>query len=306
MEENIESTVEPLFAGTILENGYGYIPREIIRDKTLNRNSKVLYAYFMGFAGNKMTAFPSVKTICEELGFGSEDTYYKYLNELKDRGLISAKSAKNEQGKFKKNIYSITFQKSNIEAVKKINNEAKVSKTNEKKPYPKNQGTEKPYPDFSSTVNRGTNINNSLNIKEKKETMQNIEMYDDVIRKYKDISKQVSDFEFNVLSKLQNELGKELVIKAIDVSIINNKKNLGYIQTILMDWKNKNLINTEKVDEYLAKWKVKNQEAKSNREKQISRRAENSNYENIKKNSFNDYPQRSYDFDELERKLLGY
>jgi DNA replication protein DnaD len=86
---------------------------------------------------------------------------------------------------------------------------------------------------------------------------------------------------------------------------MKNGKNLGYIQAVLDDWKEKGLTTLDQVNKYLANWLIKNKKANENRTKQLNKRVENKDYSK-NKGSFNDYEQRTYDFDELEKKLLGW
>lgn len=303
-----QNQIEAFFTGTVLEDGYGYIPRSIMRDKTLHRNSRAIYAYFMSFAGSNMTAFPSVKTICSELGFGNEGTYYKYLNELKDRGLLSSKLIKSDKGKFDKNMFTITLHKSQIEIVKQYN--AKISKERMeqrgKNPYCKNRSME---PNFTfrstenpSTENSSTNINNtninSTNILEEKETLNN-----KVVQTYHDcISSDITIYENKQLYELQKKFGIDFLTKAIVLATIKNAKNLGYIITILNDWYSKRIETIDELNIYLESWVLKNKKAKENREKNITRQAENTK---TARTNFADYEQRNYDYDKLEKGLLG-
>lgn len=302
MNNNTGNMIEPFFKGTILENGYGYIPQAVMRDKTLSPYAKALYSYFMSFAGKNMTAFPSVKTICLELGFGSDNTYYKYLNQLKNRGLISSKPTKTTQGKFDRTVYKITLQKSEIEDLKNEN-------TIQKKTVPHLVRYGKPYLISPYMVNRGTKINNNIKINKEEETTQRVEIDREVIIKYKEsISEQVSNAEIKVLSEIQGVMGKELVLKAIDIAMIKNGKNLGYIKTVLKDWNVNGLRTVEEVEQYLSEWAVKNQKAKDNRKKQVDRRARDIDINEKRQiTNFADYPgQRQYDYDDLEKKLLGW
>jgi DNA-binding transcriptional ArsR family regulator len=110
--------------------GFGILPREIMRS-SLSITAKTIYAYLASFAGNTRKAFPSVRLICNELGM-SENTFYKYLKELKDLGVVEIIKER-EQGKFAKNIYKLS-------------------------PYLKLSCTAE-----SCTVNLGTNNNNIIN-----------------------------------------------------------------------------------------------------------------------------------------------
>jgi hypothetical protein len=156
------------FEGTIYESGYGLIAQKVMRDKTLPKQSKLIYSYMCSFAGTNgdgdRTAFPSVSLQCDELGM-SEDTYYKWRKYLVDRGYIRITRQRKEGAKFDRNIYSILAVP--VEPTKEESN-----------PYPKCSGTD-PSPKKPSTVNpstdnwgtNSTNLNNnSFNKKKQKET----------------------------------------------------------------------------------------------------------------------------------------
>ena len=89
----------------VQEFGFGIIPKRVMKDTDLSIQAKGLYSYLCSYAGNKDTAFPSVKLITYELNI-SKDTFYKYLNELKDTGYIEVLKERDE-GKFSKNIYKL-------------------------------------------------------------------------------------------------------------------------------------------------------------------------------------------------------
>jgi hypothetical protein len=141
------------FRGTIYENGYGLIASKVMRDKSIPKQSRLIYAYMCSFAsidkdGNRV-AFPSVSLQCDELDM-SEDTYYKWRKELEKRGLITIEKRKSD-GKFERNLYF-------IEAVP-------VPQNTNSEPYPKKSGTEN-----SSTENSGTNSISSNSISSNKNT----------------------------------------------------------------------------------------------------------------------------------------
>ena len=92
--------------GTIHEDGYGLIPKKIMRDKEIQIEAKGIYSYISSFAGAGLTAFPSVSLICHELNI-SENRYYKYMNFLKSKDLIRVEKQKSPKGKFLRNVYTI-------------------------------------------------------------------------------------------------------------------------------------------------------------------------------------------------------
>ncbi|NFV11675.1 DnaD domain protein [Clostridium sporogenes] len=87
----------------------------------------------------------------------------------------------------------------------------------------------------------------------------------------------------------------DVIVMAIEEAIVNNIKNIGYIEKILNTWLAKGLNSTDDIKVYKAKWEEKKNKL--------------NNKEKFKENTVDhwDYgDQREYDFEELERKLLGW
>src|SRR5690625_1173826 len=126
------------FRGTIYENGYGMLARKVMRDKDLSPTAKSIYAYICSFSGvdkdGKVSAFPGIEIMKQELGIKSDDTFYKHRKALIDKGYITIKKTKSK-GKFQKNIYY-------VEAVP-------IAKEIEVIPHPKKSSAIKPHPIFS-------------------------------------------------------------------------------------------------------------------------------------------------------------
>lgn len=151
-----------------------------------------------------------------------------------------------------------------------------------------------------------TEFINTENLEEE-DSINKMDVDQEVINIYKDcISNTISNREFETLKELQGTVGKELLNKAIVLATMKNGKDLGYIQAVLDDWKEKGLTTLDQVNTYLANWLIKNKKANENRTKHLNKRAtENKDYGKTRSN-FNNYEQRTYDFDELEKKLLGW
>lgn len=105
------------FRGTVYENGYGQVSQQVMRDKSIHAVAKAFYAYLCAYAGSNIKddreAFPSVKTIMEDLGIKSEDTFLKYRKQLIDAGYLDIEQQKSQDGKFNRNIYVIRLIKRN-------------------------------------------------------------------------------------------------------------------------------------------------------------------------------------------------
>ena len=179
------------FRGTIYENGYGLIASKVMRDKSIPKQSRLIYAYMCSFAGidknGNRVAFPSVSLQCEELDM-SEDTYYKWRKELEKRGLITIEKRKNG-GKFERNLYF-------IEAVP-------VPKDTDSEPCPKISGTEN-----SSTENWGTINISSNNISLNKNNNNNINTLIDDDKRTKSSSTH-NEKEINLIISNLRESTKE-------------------------------------------------------------------------------------------------
>lgn len=129
----------------LLSQGYGIIPKKVMRDLALSAESKAIYAYLSSFCGNGNTAFPSISLMCHDLGMG-EDRFLKHRKPLVDRGYIQIRKKKSSKG-FMNNIYTLPHTL-----------------------YPDFAGTEN-----QCTGNQGTNNNSSINNNNKKNNMSGSE-----------------------------------------------------------------------------------------------------------------------------------
>ncbi|NFL95119.1 DnaD domain protein [Clostridium botulinum] len=118
---------------------------------------------------------------------------------------------------------------------------------------------------------------------------------------FKDIRDVIAVFENNIhkmapierkkIIDWSNKFSYDVIVMAIEEAIFNNIKNIGYIEKILDTWFSKGLTSIEDIKSYKARWKEKKKKIKS-KENTVDR--------------WNDFEQREYDFEKLERKLLGW
>lgn len=104
---------DEFFCTGIYKDGYGIIPRVIMRNKNISLGAKAVYGYICSFAGAGGNAFPSLELICTELGM-SEKKLYKCRKELIDHNLITVKK-KRVGSKYSNNIYTLVINPSEIE-----------------------------------------------------------------------------------------------------------------------------------------------------------------------------------------------
>ncbi|MBU3157649.1 DnaD domain-containing protein [Clostridium estertheticum] len=87
----------------------------------------------------------------------------------------------------------------------------------------------------------------------------------------------------------------EVIIMAITEAVNYNAKNIKYISSVINSWISEGIKTAEEVVTYQKKWNSNNSSSSSI----------NSGSHSVKSGSFCDYEQRTYDFDLLEKQLLG-
>lgn len=127
-----EGRLEGIFA-----QGYGLIPKLIMRDKDLTPEAKAIYCYLASFTGAGRTAYPSVSLMASELNMGV-DRFYRHRKQLVEKDYIRISRHKNE-GEWSNNVYTLTS-----------------------KPYPQNKDTQNKDTQNKDTQNEGTIINSSI------------------------------------------------------------------------------------------------------------------------------------------------
>ena len=200
---------------SILRDGYGIIPKIVMRDKNLSIEAKAIYAYLIAFAGDKKTCYPSRDLMCEELGI-SINRFTKHLKTLKESGYIKVERIKSGNLKAK-NIYEIIMD----ERDRCINFRDIENK------YHENKDIENEY-----LENEYTNIN-SLNKKEKKKKRTDLdvlineytsnsflqETIIDFMKMRKSIKKPVTE---RALKGILNKLDKLATTDDIKIKILEN------------------------------------------------------------------------------------
>lgn len=96
---------DELFCSGIYSEGYGIIPKSVMRNSNISTSAKAVYSYICSFAGAGGNAFPGLDLICSELGM-SEKKLYKCRKELVDYNLIKVEK-KRIGSKYSNNIYTL-------------------------------------------------------------------------------------------------------------------------------------------------------------------------------------------------------
>lgn len=219
----MEEFKDILIVEGINAKGFGIIPKIVIVDRRLSRDAKAIYAYFRSFAGAGGSAFPSVRKICYDLCFGSEDTYRKHFKQLVKYDYIRVKKQRGTDGRFARNIY-IVVENPNPEADPQDLGEGKSTVT-------QNHGDGK----IRSPLNWGTNNNNIYNIN----------------NKYNNISQSYSNKSNKYSEKIEFVKEKNKKIENIDRLTEKEKFDEKFYKDILKQIDLESLESLEKEDKEL-------------------------------------------------------
>lgn len=230
---------KPILQSTsILSKGYGPVARYVMRDSNLSVGAKCLYSYLVSFAGSENTCFPPRDMITNELVI-NKDTFTKYLRELKESGYIVVHKNKQSEGKRYNNIYEIILDFRDIQ------------------PCPKKQDME-PCPKISDPKNSDSNNNSSKYINNNKKLLKFFESYIGVIT-----PNQI----MHLLSYIDDGMEYEVLERAIEESVANNKRSFRYVDRILNSWINQDLKTQREVNEYLLNYESNKKPSKKENQK---------------------------------------
>ncbi|MBZ9685533.1 DnaD domain protein [Clostridium estertheticum] len=112
-----------------------------------------------------------------------------------------------------------------------------------------------------------------------------------IIKIFEENVHAITPLEYEKILEFTTHVTNEVIIMAIEEAVIYNAKTIKYIAEILNSWISHGIKTADEVRAYQKKW---------------ANKKTNSLSQNVKKGSFCDYEQRIYDFDALEKKLLGY
>ena len=193
----------------VLSQGYGIIPKLLMKDSDLTIEAKAIYAYIASYAGNGSTAFPSVSLICTDLNI-SENRFHNHKKVLIEKGYIHIDQERSGQGTFKRNIYTINTVLAPQETQHVVSPTPQNEGTVNDSPTRQKPSTVEPTSDKPSMENKGTNnnslINNSINNnsnKEKESPKSATRIYDASSEHYK-----LSEFLFEKMLENNSQAKK--------------------------------------------------------------------------------------------------
>jgi DNA replication protein DnaD len=214
--------------------GFGIIPKHIMKNPNISIQAKGIYAYLCSYAGNKDTAFPSVKLITHELSM-SKDTFYKYLNELKDTGYIEV-SKERTKGRFSKNIYKLLPcpKSSDTTLSDTVSSDTTLSDT-------VSSDTNINSTNINSINNNSTNKNNynkdSSNSEEDKKELFDKE-FKELAALYQKCGFKVNGLTPDWIQDIKKEYSFEWCKNAFLIAEKRGKLTKSYVEGILKNWNN--------------------------------------------------------------------
>lgn len=279
---------------------FAQVSNEALRDNKLSLKAKGLYALIQSYITiENFTLYKNtLKKQCQE----KEKSFESAWKELKDKGYLIQYKLQDGKGNFFYEYELLDIKKS-VEPLidKNFNHTPKKVGMGEKTTPPKKQVVDNA-PSGKSGVYNNTNSNNTdLN----NTYIEEEETTDKIYNLYTEVKGTISYYDRKNLSDLIKTYGNDITLKAVEVMAERaDKPNIKYIKSTLTDWYSKGLQTIDLVEKHLAEREIQKAKVKQNRENAIKRAADNKPY--IKKDGFTDYPQREYDFDDLEKKLLGW
>ena len=195
---------------------------------------------------------------------------------------------RNCEENFKKieNVEPETINDDEVEETKDI------SEFNNIKPLIRDlQGAYKPLPSNKEEVI--SNKQEVINKKEEEEEVSNKkeEVTKNIIKVFEENIHAITPLEYEKILEFTKHVSSQVIIMAIEEAVNYNARTMKYISKIINSWISNGIKTGDEVRAYQRKW---------------ANKKTNSLSQNVKKGSFCDYEQRSYDFDLLEKQLLGH
>jgi len=216
----------------ILSQGYGIVPKLVMKDKELTAEAKAVYAYLCSYAGSGESAFPSMELMSEDLGM-SLKRLRKHRDLLTERGYIVI-TKETGAGFYKRNVYTLV---SEVKLPSKVPDEVKVMEFTQFKNV--NENIIEPAQQATASVTPETPVE------------QNPFAFftDNIGVLTPHIAEQIEAFMDDFTD------GEVIVIKALEIAVENQKRNFGYAKSILNNWYASNIRTSQDLAAHLVQQK---------------------------------------------------
>ncbi|WP_053290302.1 DnaD domain protein [Clostridium botulinum] len=263
------------------ENPYIMVNKYYIYDNRLSLKAKGLMSYFLSRPDNWEFYASEIKNHTTD----KETAISSSIKELIKNGYIKRKAKRANDGKFQGGynyeVYETPVELENSEFgihrnKKTPNGENPKSGKSQTGEIP-NGGNQGLVNNDLKVINDSKVINDLKVIKEREESP--LSESQELLNYIENLASTTANITNIGLNKALKEHDHKYVRQAIDVALQNGRVDINYIYGILRNWKK-------------AGYPKKSAVIKSNSKNEVD--------------EFNNHPQRSYNFDELEKKLLGW
>lgn len=253
----------------IWSQGYGNIPKLVMRDTNLSIEAKGLYAYLRSFSGAGNTVFPSVELICHDLQI-SEKRFRKGKNALIKSGYITVKRERVSNG-FSKNIYELTDSIVTGQIVSVQNDRITENVNTEVFPVSGQFVPGRIVPEQIVSVQNDRTINNNLtnnNLNKNNLNNNSRKNRSPAVAASHDLSEIFNFWEQNGFGMLAPKTRQDLeywvkdfqeigatekdavaiVLRALEISVDNNARKYNYANSILKSWEQKRMLTVQQIE----------------------------------------------------------
>lgn len=91
---------------SVLSEGYGSIPKRVMKDKRLSIEAKAIYSYLCSYAGGGCEAYPSISKMVSDLSI-SENRFYRHFEYLIKLGYVRKHREINDNNLLGHNVYEL-------------------------------------------------------------------------------------------------------------------------------------------------------------------------------------------------------
>lgn len=293
-------------------NNYTTINNTGLNDANLTWKAKGILAYLLSKPDDWKC---QVNDLIKKSKDG-RDSIYSGLRELRENGYMVKRPIKNE-----KNIIieweEILYETPQVEAKEiykkqKIKNEAaalkKAENIKKKKQTPLTGNPEVVKSTYGKSTSGKSVYGKPVDILSTDLLSTDVTSTDLVVEVVTKFEDNICELKRTTKIKYLNyfkKCTKEFIFAVIDLCAESNIKSFAGFKVVIDSYIQKEILTPELLEEYVSEYRKKS--AKLREKERINRENRaNNKIKNSKNSTFNDYTQREYDYDSLEKKLLGW
>lgn len=282
------------------------VSNSALRDNTLSLKSKGLYSLIQSFLTiEDFTLYKNnLKKYCAE----GEKAFESTWKELKDAGYLIQYRLQGDKGYFYYE-YELLDEK-NLELADKVHGSQNRKTKNEKNHTPKMAGMDenkKTIPAEMEDMDNGQHgkvggYNNTDSSNTDLTNTDNLLVVEEVVTMFEDNICKLGKITRVQFEEYCMTYDVDFIKAIIKLCAGAGTKYFSGFKAIIDGYIGKSILTKESLEAYVAEYRAMRKKANENKNKQIKIKSE---YKDGKTDTFNSFPQRKYNFDDLEKKLLG-